>query len=351
MRISTFLLISGLVAFGINDAEAQTRSHSFIHNGNLYSYSIQRYTPVWMVQTGQQMEERPVAKDTRFFRDIRENQVEPLKGLLFNASGPKTTARNASGMNDYLAQNSISMYYLVRVGNNNVYMAHLNGSPNRSIIPFKEESGKWTLDVDFAETQLFNLLKDLTFDPFGGRFSGIRHLAIGFEGVENNMLVDHSGRQQRSRLNNAAFAAGAVGRAMRINNASSAVIEVKAMNGLNSENLFLNVQLNLDWKQAGTVLKGTSDKGAVTVELTASNLKGKLNVAVAGAEPVLIDVPVGQWFGLDVKVQDGELTVSVSDAMVSSSKMSKAASASVMNVQLGGNSSASGLIDELNIGY
>jgi hypothetical protein len=74
-------------------------------------------------------------------------------------------------------------------------------------------------------------------------------------------------------------------------------------------------------------------------------------VAVAGAEPVLIDVPVGQWFGLDVKVQDGELAVSVSDAMVSRSKMPKAVTASVMNVQLGGNASASGLIDELNIGY
>lgn len=351
MRISISVITVGLMALGLVQSVAQTRSHSFIHNGSLYSYSIQRYTPVWLVQPGKQNEERPMAKDTRFFRDIRENQVEPLKGLLFNASGPKTAAKSASGMNDYLAQNSIAMYYLVRVGNNNVYLAHLNGSPNRSIIPFKEESGKWTLDVDFAETQLFNLLKDPAFDPFSGKFSGIRHLAIGFEGVENNMLVDHSGREQRSRLNNAAFTAGSVGRAMRISTASSAVMEVKAMNGLNSENLFLNVQMNLDWKQSGTVLKGTSDKGAMVFQLTTSNLKGKMNVTVAGAESVIIDVPVNEWFGLDIQVKGGELVIKVGDSTVSRTKVSKTTTTSVMNVQSGGNASASGLIDELNIGY
>jgi|GEM_PF-3736289 len=351
MRISTVLLVSGLLAIGQSEAVAQTRSHSFILNGNLYSYSIQRYTPVWMVQPGQQQDARPVANDTRFFRDIRENQVEPLKGLLFNPSGAKGLAKNASGMNDYLAQNSIVMYYLVRAGNSNVYLAHLNGSPNRSIIPFKEESGKWLLDVDFAETQLFNLLKDPSFDPFYGKYSGIRHLAIGFEGIENGMLVDHSGRGQRSRLNNVAFTTGVVGRAMRLNNASSAAIEVKPMNGLSSENLYLNAQLNLDWKKAGTVLKGTSDKGSVVMEVSTSSTKGKIYVTVAGAESVSVDVPVGQWFSLDFNVHGGELTVKVSDASVSRTKVSKTSVASVMNVQLGGNVSASGLIDELNIGY
>ena len=333
-------------------ATAQVRDVTTWKGSALVTYSVMRYNPVWQVQNGTEPQKASPDRPP-FFQDLKLGQVEPLMGLLNTGVESNKGYGSVREATDALAKNKIELYAQIRKGNHHIFIAHLNGSSVRSVIPFIEENGKWRLDVDFSATPLYDLLRDPKFDPFSGRFIGYPHLNVGFEGLDGGSLADHSGNRQRSKVRNISFSEGRFGKAMRLNSASQADIEVKRSGNLKSEDLTLGLWLKLDAKSIGKVLNAVDPSGTRTIKVTKTGAD-KCQIQLAGSKGSVVGeviIPTDKWFELEVRLSRGEFIVFVDQLRATGSRADIGLNSSIHNVTIGGNGAATGLIDELHIGF
>ncbi len=214
--IILFSVLSLCTVFG------QKRPVTVIENNVMFNYTITRYVPVWEIQSGKNEQEGLLSQHKQFFKEATNTGLQSLKNLLYSkALVPDDVKRmDAKAMESYLASNRLVIHYRIQYKEHSIFLAHLNNSPVRSVIPFRIEGSKWILDPEFANTEFYALLSNREFDPYMGLKEGVVVCSFGFEEVVGmNRFHDYSGNRNHLAIKSATIVDGRFGGALKLNGA------------------------------------------------------------------------------------------------------------------------------------
>lgn len=338
-----------------NEAVSQTRSVSVISENLMHSYTVTRYSPAWEVQSGQKESTNKVlAEHARFFRKIENNQVARVKHMIYaNGFMPnEVSGLDAPGMESYLAKNRLVMHYRIQYKNHSIFLAHLNNSVTRSVIPFRIDGNNWLLDPMFTESEFFQLIAQPSYDPFTGLFEGAAICDFGFEEVDNNGLIyDYSGKEHHAMAHRATIVNGRIGGALKLGQDSEVIIDLTEEQNLKGNRFSVGMHLNIAKlifnKDRRRIVFSAKKKNRTSLELFLD--EGDLYLKCENSEVIMVPYNPDSWFHLTVDQSDKKISVYTDGELVSSVQSGSSDVLDGTIVQFGGRYSFKGTIDEFRI--
>ena len=295
------LLIIGQQSF------AQRRNVSLLDENRMFSYTITRYSPAWEIQSGKQVgEETPVLSDqSKLFRKLDDVNVNGLKDLPYAKGFVPREVEHMSNrsMESYLAHNRLVMHYRIRYGSHTIFIAHLNNSKSRSVIPFLISDNRWILDTDFAETDFFNLIAKPHFNAYTGSFNGMAICDLAFEEMgKDKSVYDYSGRGHSAIVKEGDIVNGRIGGAVRLNPETDLTIDLRNERELLGKrfniDFHVNVHDNIFNKERKRVIFSIR-KEQQAVELFLEN--GFLHLSTVGARTMSVPYRDETWFHVTIE--------------------------------------------------
>ncbi|MDP6909043.1 MAG: hypothetical protein QF371_06030, partial [Flavobacteriales bacterium] len=229
---------------------AQRRNVSMIDGNQMFSYTITRYSPAWEIQSGKPEKSEPHLSDnSKLFQKLEDSNVHNLKNLLY-AKGfvpNEVVEMNGRSMEKYLARNRLVMHYRIRYRDHTIFLAHLNNSRSRSVVPFLIQSNRWILDAGFAESDFFNLISKPYFNAYTGSFDGLPICDLAFEEIESKrMIYDYSGRSNAAIVKDLKIVDGRIGGAAKLGQESELTIDLRNETDLADARFSIDFHLNIE---------------------------------------------------------------------------------------------------------
>ncbi|MCF8461389.1 MAG: hypothetical protein K9G46_11750 [Flavobacteriales bacterium] len=342
-----FLILYGLSAFG------QSRKVSVIFENRMFNYTVTRYSPAWEIQSESQ---KPVlSENSKLFKKVEDNNVDNLKSLLYSKGFvPKElNGGNGNSMEKYLASKRLVIHYRIQYREHVIFIAHINNSSTRSVIPFKVESGKWLLDPSFADSELFGLLAQPYFDVYTGVFNGQAYSYLAFEEIEKNGgIYDYSGHAINGKSVGGTIVNGRIGGAFKLGQGAKLQIDLVGKNNLNGDRFSLDGHLNIADSYSNTDKKRvifTVEKQSVIIgEVYVEN--GFFNVHLIGADEIRVPVPKSEiWFHFAVKQAGKKLSLEIDGEELDAKTITRNDIIEGSRIVFGGEQSIKGSLDEFRI--
>lgn len=258
----------------------QLRPVSVVHDHLMFNYTIIRYVPVWEIRSEKEAKKGLLSQHANFFREVSPQGLDAFKGLIYgNAFVPSEVKEmDAATLETHLESHSFTIHYRVQFRNHSIFLAHLNGSDVRSVIPFRIEGSRWILDPDFAESELYALLSNRNFDPYMG-VMGQPVVLFGFEEQpDRGQFFDYSGKGNHAAVRSASIVDGRFGGALKLagNVAGTATLDNI---GVGSSAFQVDFHLNVPKmvynteKVRGIVSMTAKDGHSMTLELSGSDMR------------------------------------------------------------------------------
>jgi hypothetical protein len=351
-----FNLLFLFVVLSFCTVSGQKRSVTVIENNVMFNYTITRYVPVWEIQSGKNEQEGLLSQHKQFFKEATNTGLQSLKNLLYSkALVPDDVKRmDAKAMESYLASNRLVIHYRIQYKEHSIFLAHLNNSPVRSVIPFRIEGSKWILDPEFANTEFYALLSNLEFDPYMGLKEGVVVCSFGFEEVvDMERFYDYSGNRNNLAIKSATIIDGRFGGALKLNGAEVGTASLK--NNMPSKDRFkvdFHFQIpkmvyNTE-KIRGVVSLVGSNESALKVEVVGTKLRLSYP-AIAGVQRLEWNYTPESWAHITVEINSKGVSVRVDDTVVSSSSVLSTLSLEGGKVQIGAANGVKANMDEFRI--
>ena len=269
----------------------QLRPVSVVYDHVMFNYSITRYVPVWEIKSEKNAKKGLLSQHSNFFREVSPNGLEAFKGLIFGKAFVPSEVEDmdAATLESHLESYSFTIHYRVQYRNHSIFLAHLNNSDVRSVIPFRIEGSRWILDPDFAESELYALLSDRNFDPYMG-VMGQPVVLFGFEEQPDRyQFFDYSGRGNHGKVRSASIVDGRFGGALKLagNVAGAATLDNI---GIGSSAFQVDFHVNVpkmvyNTEKVRGLLSMTATNGKmVTLELVGNDVRLKYPCATGIAE-------------------------------------------------------------------
>ncbi|MBL4586590.1 MAG: hypothetical protein JKX84_05995 [Flavobacteriales bacterium] len=324
-------------------------------DNQMFSYTITRYSPAWEIQTGKKAESAPQLSDhSKLFRKLDDVNVRNLKDLLY-AKGfvpSEVEGMSSRSMENYLAENRLVMHYRIRYDGHSIFLAHLNNSRSKSVIPFLIENNKWILDAEFAETAFFKLIAKPHFNAYTGNFDGMPICDLAFEEVERgNRMYDYSGRNNSAVVSNVSIVDGRIGGAIKLGQETEVTIDLRNEKDLAgskfSINFHVNVKNNIFNGERKRMLLSAKKADKNAIELFLEN--GFLHLKVQGAKTMSVPYNQDVWFHVSVAQTGKKLSLNIDGEEVAANTINSKDVLLGTVLQLGGRYSYRGMMDELRI--
>lgn len=336
---------------------AQKQNPSFIYNNQIISYGITRYTPTWEIQPSSAVNSTPHV-NSKLFSQNGSSEASALRSLMYAQGEEPQTIRGFSDVQlmDHWKRNRVRMYYRIKYRGCNVFLARLNDHSSRSIMPFKDVSGRWDLDVDFMQDPLFECLQDENFDPFVGRFIGNCSVNIPFDGIEDGHFIDYSGNDVNVPVKGIDIQTGRIGKCARFDHKSflSIPADKEKATGRFYLDCHINIEESLRNEEEQQVFSSLiAGKGML---LTAKLKEQKVNLVLTmeledGTKKITrFDVKPGIWFHFNITERNGHLNVSIDGHEETTCHTGASGHAITGQFKAGGPTSAKFKLDELSIG-
>ena len=355
LRLPALLIL--IICCGFQ-SEAQKQNPSFLYQNRIISYSITRYTPSWEVQAyteqGSELE-----AGSKLFKDLKSTQTGALKSLMYLKGFEPTAVKSltSSELIDHWKRNRVRMYYRIKYQGRNIFLARLNDHSSRSILPFKDQSGIWELDLDFMKDPLFECLQDVNFDPFTGKFLGNSSAAIAFDGIENGLFIDYSGNDTEVPAQGVDLLKGRIGKCARIDSKSTLTIPFGS--NTDDRSFFLDCHINLEDaivnEKQQIVFESQAKYGGI--RLTTGSKDGLANFELGftfeNGRRTFVDFSsiADAWFHLNITANDRFISVSIDGSEVSSFQLNRSDVLVAGDLVFGGEESAKFKLDELTTGH
>jgi len=347
-----FFILTNVFAL---QATAQLRNVSVIHDNVMFNYTITRYSPAWEIQSGESMNNAPLANEhSKLIRKVDDANVQNLKSLLYTKGFVPGGVEKMDGktMEEYLAKNKLVMHYRIRFRDHTIFLAHLNNSATRSVIPFLIDGGRWILDPSFAETDFFKLISKPYFNAFTGTFDGQPIADMGFEEISKSGTVyDYSGKGNDASVQKSTIVDGRIGGALKVSPESVFSIDLRNEKDLTGSHFLVDFHVNVQnlTSTKGEGLRMLSFKTETGQNLDVSYADGQLIVKVLGAPELSSKLSLATWAHISITQKNKKISLLI-DGNEVDSQTSQASNVLVGTVlAIGGNGSFKGLIDELRI--
>lgn len=356
MKLQLVVLLITILGAGY-DAKAQKQNPSFLYKNRIISYSITRYTPSWEVQQRTEQNSSLTA-ESKLFRDLKSTQTSTIRSLMYLKGFEPKAVKSLTNTEliDHWKRNQVRMYFRIKYQGRHVFLAKLNDNTSRSILPFKDHSGTWELDLDFIDDPLFECLQDVNFDPFTGKFLGNCSANISFDGIENGNFIDYSWSDCEVPIRGIDLLKGRIGKCAKIDSKSTLTVPFTYRSAnrkffldchLNMENALVNEEELLVFE---SVLNG---KGVGLSAVSAGeSVKFKLGFHFVNGRQKNVEFTnkSGAWFHLNITLRDSFVFISIDGLEVSSFKLSHSDKIALGDFMFGGEGSAKFKLDELKIG-
>lgn len=332
---------------------SQTRNVSLLHENQMYSFSITRYAPAWEIQseTDEEKEGELAESNVPLFKRVDDEHVEQLATLLYRKGFAPDEMAGFDGkrMVDYLSKNRLVMHYRVRSGDHTVFLAHLNNSPTRSVIPFRIDRHGWHLDPGFAESDLFQLLEKPYFNVYTGAFDGLPYCQFAFEEVlPDGTVYDYSGRNNHARVSGMSVVNGRIGGGIRLNPNTDISIDLRHETELSGKRFAIDFHLMVDNslfnKERKRVVFSVENELGTTLECSLQD--GVMTIRGMGGISMELEYAADQWEHYQVAMSDGALSVSRDGKVVNTTGTQAVNLLSGAMIALGGRYSFKGMLDE-----
>ncbi|MCF8277587.1 MAG: LamG domain-containing protein [Flavobacteriales bacterium] len=337
-------------------AVAQQRSVSVIHDNQMFNYTITRYSPPWEIQSGEQKDSNGMlSENAKLFKRVDDAKVDNLKGLLYSKGFVPSEIKSVNGrsMEDYLARKKLVMHYRIQYKEHTIFIAHLNSSATRSVIPFRVESGKWLLDPDFVESDFFHLIAQPYFDVFTGVFNGQPFSYLAFEEVDaNGIIYDYSGRGRNGKTSKTSIVDGRIGGALKLTDDSRLNVSFIDESSLKGDRFSISGHLNVmdvvsNADRQRVVFKVQNDLG-IAIEVYLEN--GNINVRTVGAKSLSVPCPKKDlWFHFAIKQAGKKLSLEIDGEELTATTINASDLMYGSVLSFGGENSFKGYLDELLI--
>jgi len=334
-------------------AFSQNRNVSVIFENQMFNYTITRYSPAWEIQSER---EKPVLSDnSKLFKKVEDTSVDNLKNLLY-AKGfvpNELNGSNGNSMENYLASKRLVMHYRIQYKQHVIFIAHLNNSSNRSVIPFKVESGKWLLDPGFADSDLFGLLSQPYFDVYTGVFNGQAYSYLAFEEIEKDgSIYDYSGFGNNGKSSVGAIVNGRIGGSFRLNPGTKLYIDLTGESDFKGDRFSLDGHFNISDSYSNTNKKRiifTIEKQSVIIGETYVE-NGFLHLHIVGAQEISVPIPKPElWFYLAIKQAGKKLSLEIDGKELDAKTITRNDILAGSRIVFGGDQSIKGSLDEFRI--
>lgn len=340
-----------------NEGIAQKQNPSFIYKNSILSYTITRYSPAWEIQPATE-ENTDIDSGSKLFRQIRADETEALSSMMYKNVPKALRSLNSIDLIDHWKRNRVRMYYRIRYKGYNVFIARLNDHSSRSILPFKDQEGKWILDTDFMKDPLFSCLQDVNFDPFSGSFLGNTLANITFEQEDNGHFSDYSGNDNHVVNNGADVTIGRIGKCVKVKTSNELSVPAGGIDI--SHDFHIDAHFNVAKNSVGSepliVLSANTNDGSSKVEIQVQNKSnGDSEFLVKYFDNGVLKqissiIPTGRWFHYNLSSRNKILSVTVDGNEVVSASVKRPDKSVVSTFEFGGAGSAEYLLDELHIG-
>lgn len=355
MRLITPIILLSIF-FWSSDAVAQRRPVSMIHNHAPYNYTIVRYVPVWEVESKQRGQDGLLGQHRQFFRNTDHRGLQALKDMLYSRGmvPMDIAAMDAETMESRLSNDRFSIYYRIQYRDHSIFLAHLNGSPVRSVIPFLVNGGRWTLDPDFADTEFYELLSNPDFDPYMGTMDGRLVLAYGFEELPGTPKVfhDYSGRGNHASIVSAPIVDGRFGGALKLSGNEAATVTPDWGDGVRNGfaiDFHLQVaKMVYNTEKNRTVWSFGAGKDMIRME-TANGLLRVTYPVGSGIQQIEWPYTPDVWSLLSIEFVKGGVTVRENGEEIASSRLAPVMPLKGSTLRLGGTNGVKANMDELRI--
>lgn len=318
-----FFVVTLAVALSVN-SYGQKRPVSVIHNNSLFNYAITRYVPAWEIQKGQNRSDGLLSNHPQFFKQVTANGLESFKGLIYSKAlvPDNVKSMSAADMEAHLASNKLVIHYRIQFKNHSIFIAHINDSPVRSVIPFLIDGGRWILDPSFADTDFYQLISSKDFDPYMG-LPGEVIASYAFEDVSKTAhYFDYSGRGNNGALRTAHIVDGRFGGALRLNGNVAGSVSINNTGGL-QKNFAMDFHLqvakmvyNTERKREVLTLKGV-DGQTLRLEVVGSMLRFSYPTSTGVRKLEWASSP-DVWTRISVRFKEGSVVVEVDGVEVGS---------------------------------
>ena len=336
-------------------AFGQKRPVTVIHDNVMFNYSITRYVPVWEVQSGKKGQEGLLSQHKSFFNEVTGKGLDALKGLIFSkALVPEhVKPMDAKSMETFLASNALVIHYRVQYKDYSIFLAHLNNSPTRSVIPFLVDGGKWILDPSFAETDFYKLLSARDFDPYMGIKDGQVVCSFGFEEVvDMTRFYDYSGSGNHLTIRSAAIVDGRFGGALKLNGASvgSSKLHVeRSSNGTTSVDMHLQIpKMVYNTEKIRRVFSMASNGSVMKLEVMGAKLRFTYPSATGDQHLEWKYVP-DAWAHIDLLMNESGVSVQVDGRTMATSSLLSTMRIDGALLNIGAEGGAKAQMDEFRI--
>ncbi len=334
---------------------AQRRNVSMIDGNQMFSYTITRYSPAWEIQSGKPEKSEPHLSDnSKLFQKLEDSNVHNLKNLLY-AKGfvpNEVVEMNGRSMEKYLARNRLVMHYRIRYRDHTIFLAHLNNSRSRSVVPFLIQSNRWILDAGFAESDFFNLISKPYFNAYTGSFDGLPICDLAFEEIESKrMIYDYSGRSNAAIVKDLKIVDGRIGGAAKLGQESELTIDLRNETDLADARFSIDFHLNIEnslfnKERKREVLSAMTEKNK-TLEIFLDN--GNLQILVMDAEMLTVPCETDKWFHIKIMQKGKGLSVKIDGEEIITGTINSTSVLDNTILRMGGRYSFRGLLDEFRI--
>lgn len=344
-----------ILALFANQATAQLRNVSVIHDNLMFNYTITRYSPAWEIQSGEADKSAPLASEhSKLIRKVDDANLQNLKSLLYTKGFVPGGVDKMDGksMEAYLAKNKLVMHYRIRFRDHTIFLAHLNNSPTRSVIPFFIDGGRWILDPGFAETDLFKLLSMPYYNAFTGTFEGQPICDLSFEEIGNNGTVyDYSGKGNDAEVQRVSISNGRIGGAVKVGPESKLSIDLRNEKELSGNHFTVDFHLNVQNVSISKndelgILAFNSESGR---NLHVAYKNGELIIRALGSPVLHTPLTLDSWAHISIVQNNKKLALLVDGVEVDSQTCEASNVLFGTLVSVGGIGSFKGLLDELRI--
>lgn len=326
-KLQIFVLFLFML-FSSEEAVAQRRPVTVLHEGSFYNYNITRYVPVWEVASKEQGKEGFLSQHQKFFKESSPKGVESLKEMLYSRGmvPDDVVGLNGSDLENRISKDKFTIYYRVQYREHSIFLCHLNNSPVRSVIPFRIEGRQWILDSDFAETDFYELLSNSNFDPYMGLVGGELICAFGFEEVSGitDIVQDYSGKGNNASRKSVHIVDGRFGGALKISGDEATVVSLNRAAETRS-GFVIDFHLQLmkmvyNTEKNRTILTLEGDNEAIRVE-TSNGLFRVAYPVVSGEQYLEWPTTPDVWSLISIEVLKDRVIVRENGIEVASSRI------------------------------
>lgn len=347
-------LVIGSVLF-CGAALGQLRPVSVVHDHVMYNYSITRYVPVWEIKSEKDAKKGLLSQHANFFREVSPSGLDSFKGLIFGKAfiPSEVEEMDASTLESHLESHSFTIHYRVQYRNHSIFLAHLNNSEVRSVIPFRIEGSRWILDPDFAETDFFSLLTNRSYDPYMGVL-GQPVLLFGFEEQpDRTQFFDYSGKGNHGKARSATIVDGRFGGAIKLAGNVAGTATLRNI-GIGSSAFQVDFHVNIpkmvfNTEKVRGLLSMTSPDGRVlTLELVGNDMRLQYPTS-KGVEEVKWHYTSDIWSRVSITFNPKGVVVSSDADRVASSSIPALFDLKDTQLVIGAEQGAKATMDEFRI--